>query len=316
MPAGAMPADGVERLQRLERENLERSTTATAALRRLLADLAAAGSRQEQFPGELARTGQEQAVRAYQRLTEAAVRFISRAMQLALDHRDDYLRGLLAPGHVPTSPPPPAPLPSGGYDPAWWVGWYQLLARWVTEQQARSAMLYRALSDETAAGRLPQDHVQSSAQAFLETRLEGYFLEMARLNAELVSEILDVTDASVEALKAAVAGGAAAAQVVLHVSGPAAATVTADLLIENAHNDAASVTCLAFPVGAFGLIVTPAAMRLEAGESGRLAVQVALPPVPTPGPSLAGWITIRGHGDTDLRAEVRAQVGHPLSTAS
>jgi hypothetical protein len=311
MPAGAMPADGVERLQRLERENLQRSTTATAALRRLLADLAAAGSRPEQFPAELARTEQDQAVRAYQRLTEAAVRFISRAMQLALDHRDDYLRGLLAPGHVPASSPPPVPLPSGGYDPAWWVGWYQLLARWVTEQQARSAMLYRALSDEAAAGRLPQDHVQSSAQAFLETRLEGYFLEMARLNAELVSEILDVTDASVEALMAAVA-----AHVVLDVSGPAASTVTAALLIENAHNDAASVTCLAVPVGAFGLIIAPAAMRLEAGESGRLAVHVALPPVPTPGPSLAGWITIRGHGETDLRAEVRAQVGHPLSTAS
>ncbi len=311
-----MPADRVERLQRLEQENLERSTAATAVLRRVLVEVAAAGSHPEQFPAELSRVGQEQAVRAYQRLTEAAVRFISRAMQLALEHRDGYLLGLLAPGSVPASAPPPVAPPTGGYDPAWWVGWYQLLAPWVAEQQARSATLYRTLADEVTAGRLTPDSIQSSGQAFLQGRIEGYLVEIAELNAKLVSEILDVADACLDALIAAIPAKPAASQVVLDVSGPAASTVAANLLIENAHHEAAVVTCRTAPAGAFGLTASPVTMRLEAGESRPLAVQVALPPVPNPEPSLAGWITIHGHGETDLRAEVRAQVGPPSPAAS
>ena len=74
--------------------------------------------------------------------------------------------------------------------------------------------------------------------------------------------------------------------------------------------------CLATPAGEFGLTASPVTMRLEAGESQRLTVQVALPSVPYPEPSLAGWITIRGHGETDLVAEVRARVDHPSPAAS
>lgn len=305
-----MSADRAEHLQRLEQENLERSTTATAALRRILAEVATAGSRPDHFAAELARAGQEQAVWAFQRLAEAAVRFTYRVMHLALEHRDEYLLGLLAPGRGPASAPP-VPSPPSGYDPAGWLGWYQLLVPWVGEQQARSATLYRTLADEVAAGRLTQGVAQSSAQAFVEARLEGYLVEMAELNAELVSEILDVANACLDALTAAISVQPVAAQMVLDVSGPAAATVMSGLLIENAHNEAADVTCLAVPAGAFGLTASPVTMRLEAGESRRLAVQAVLPPVPNPEPSLVGWITIRGHGETDLRAEVRARVGPP-----
>ena len=142
-------------------------------------------------------------------------------------------------------------------------------------------------------------------------------MEIAELNAKLVSEILDVADACLDALIAAIPAKPAASQVVLDVSGPAASTVAANLLIENAHHEAAVVAaCRTAPAGAFGLTASPVTMRLEAGESRPLAVQVALPPVPNPEPSLAGWITIHGHGETDLRAEVRAQVGPPSPAAS
>lgn len=311
-----MPADRVERLERLEQENLERAAAVTAALRRVLAEVAVAGSHPDHFPAELARVGQEQAVRAYQRLTEAAARFISGAIQLAVEHQDSYLSGLLAPGRVPASAPPPVPFPSRGYEPAWWVGWYQLLAPWVAEQQARSATLYRTLAGDVAAGRLTQDSVQSSAQAFVQGRLEGYLLEIAVLNAGLVAEILDVADGCLDALTAVIPAQPAASNAVLDISGPAGSTVTADLLIENAHHEAAVVTCLAVPARTFGLTASPVTMRLEAGESRPLAVQVDLPPVSAAEPSLAGWITIRGHGETDLRAEVRARVGPPSQAAT
>jgi hypothetical protein len=312
-----MPSDRVERLQRLERENFERWTAATTGLQRFLAEVTAASSRPDDLSARLSRIGQEQAARAYQQLAEAGVRFISRATHLALTHRDDYLLGLLAPERVPASTPPPVPLSSGGYDPVQWAGWYQLLVAWISEQQTRSAMLYRTLADEAATGRLAPGSVQSSAQAFLQARLEGYLAEMAGLNAELVSEILDVTNSCLDALMAPIAAGPApSSHVVLDVRGPAAATATAGLLIENAHNEAAIVTCLATPAGEFGLTASPVTMRLEAGESQRLTVQVALPPMPYPEPSLVGWITIRGHGETDLVAEVRARVDHPSPAAS
>jgi hypothetical protein len=212
---GATAADRAERLHRLERENFRRSTAATADLQRVIAEVAAASSRPGYSGTELSRIGQEQAARAYQQLTEAGVRFIARATHLALAHRDDYLLGLLAPGRVLASAPPPVLLPAGGYDPVRWAGWYQLLAAWVAEQQARSAMLHRALADEVAAGRLAPGAVQSSAQAFVEARLEGYLMELAGLNAELVSEILDVADACLDVLTAAMAAGPASSQVIL-----------------------------------------------------------------------------------------------------
>lgn len=306
-----MPSDRVERLQRLERENVERSAVAAADWQRLLADVVAASSRPGYFGTELARVAPEQAARAYQQLTQAGIRFVTRATQLALAHRDDYLLGLLARGDVLAAPPPPVPLPASGYDPVQWAGWYQLLAAWVVEQQARAAMLYRGLADAAAAGRLAPDAIRSSAQAFLPGRLESYLTEAAGLNAELMSEILDITESCLNAVRAAATAGPAAARVVLDVRGPAAGTASAGLIIENAHDQTANVTCLATSSGEFGLTAAPASMRLRAGESRPLAVHVALPPVPSTGPALAGWITIRGHGATDLVAEVRAQVGQP-----
>jgi hypothetical protein len=315
-PTGATAADRAERLRRLERDNATRLATATAGLQRVLTEAAVADSRLGYSGAELSRIGPEQAARAYQQLAEVGVRYIARATHLALAHRDDYVLGLLAPGRVLATAPPPVLPAAAGYDPVRWAGWYQLLAAWVAEQQTRSAMLYRALADEVAAGRLAQSAVQSSAQAFAETRLQGYLRELAGLNAELVSEILDVADACLDALTAAIAGGPADSRVVLDVDGPATATVTAELLIENAHNEAASVSCLATPAAGFGLTAAPITMRLERGESQPLAVQVILPPVPSPGPVSAGRIIIRGHGETDLVAEVRAQVGHPVMSAS
>ncbi len=141
-------------------------------------------------------------------------------------------------------------------------------------------------------------------------------MELAGLNAELVSEILDIADACLDVLTAAMAGSPAGSRVVLDVHGAATATVTAELLIENAHNEAASVSCLATPAEGFGLTAAPATMRLETGESRRLAVHVVLPPAASSGPVSAGWITIRGHGETDLVAEVRAQVDHRVASPS
>jgi hypothetical protein len=315
-PTEAIAGDRAERLRRLERENVTRLTAVTASVQRILTEAAVANPRPGYAGTELSRIGQEQAAWAYQQLTEAGVRYIARATHLALTHRDEYLLGLLAPGRVLATAPPPVLLAAGGYDPVRWAGWYQLLAAWAAEQQTRSAMLYRALADEVAAGRLPQGIVQSSAQAFVEARLHGYLEELAGLNAELVSAILDVAESCLDVLTVATAGDPADSRVILDVHGPATATVTAELLIENAHNEAASVSCLATPAEGFGLTAAPAAMRLDTAESRRLAVQVVLPPEPSPGPVSAGWITIRGHGETDLVAEVRAQVGHPVMSPS
>lgn len=306
-PAGSAPEALAERVQRLERENFERSSAVTAAMPSLLAAVAAASARPG-YPGsELSRVGQEQAAWAYQQVTEAGVRFLAKAAHLALVHRDDYLRGLLTPGRVRPSVPPPVPPPGGGYGPAQWVGWYQLLVTWVAEQQTRSATLLRTVADEVAAGRLPPDAAQASAQTFVENRIEGYLLELAGLNAELVSEVLDVTQPCLDALAAALGTGPAT-PVVIDVRGPAASTVTASLLVENGHRAEANVTCLATPADGFTLTVEPTAMRLGAGESRPLTVGVGLPPTATTEPAPAGQITIQGHGASDLLVQVRAQV--------
>jgi hypothetical protein len=304
-----MPADRVERLQRLERENLERSSAVTARLQRLRAELAVASSYPALFAG-LSRVGQEQSSLAYQKVTEAGIRFIWQMMYLALAHRDDYLAGL-PPDRIPAAAPPPMPLPASEYDPARWISWYQLFAAWAAEQQARSAIFYRTLADEVAAGRLASGAVRSSAEAFVMARHEGYVVEVAELYAELVSGILDAADGCLDVITAEIHRAPITPDVTLEVRGPAAGTVITGLLIENALGQAADVTCLATPAGEFGLAVSPVAMRLEPGESRRLAVQVTLPAVPSSWPSPAGRVTIRGHGETDLTAEVRARVDLP-----
>lgn len=303
-----MPQDWIERLQRLERATAERSTAATANLQRLVAAAAAPGFRHDLLVTEMSRLGQEQGMQAYQRVAEAGVRFMARTMQVAAGYRDDYLRGFLPSERIlAAGPPPSVPPPPSGNGPFEWSGWYPLLAAWVTEQQAWSAKLCRALLDESASGRLDPGSVQTSGRAFVESRLPEYLVDMAELNADLVYDILAMTDASLDALSGTLVDQSSGPDLVMDVRGRSGALATTGLLIENNQPGQASVTCFVAPADGFGLTTEPVAFRLESGESRPLAVHVNLPPEPINGRVPAGSIVVQRQGERDLVVQVRAQ---------
>jgi hypothetical protein len=300
--------DWIQRLQSLANETVERSTASLADVQRLLSAVALRGVSQELLAAELSRFGQDHGLEAYQRLTEVSARFLSRSMRLVASYRDDYLRSLLPPARIAAAgPPPPVPsLPSanGLID---WTAWYQLFGAWVTEQQAWSVRLYRVLLDEVASGAMKSDALQVSARAFLDARLPDYLADMAELNADLVCELLALSDQTVVGLSESLLGSPPADELTLKLGGTVGTIASAALLVENSRPDPATVECLITPVNDFVLVTAPVLFRLGAGESRSVAVHVTLPAEETDGSVNAGTIVIRGQGDRDLVLRVRAR---------
>jgi hypothetical protein len=291
------------RLQQLERANLERWSEAGARFRRFLADLATAGPRLEVLAPRMARAAHEQGILLYQRLSAAGARYILEATRLNATYRDGAL-GAIRPPEGPSfsraTPLPPVPALA---DPTSLAGWLQLLSVWMTQQQADSAHLYSTL--RASAG---DSGYATPDRLLFQRRTLGWVVGLAELNSGLLAEILSATGAYLDAVSEPLAAGLAPPPVILEVAGRPGGTAVAWLLIENGHHSPASVICLADPVGEFGLRAEPHSLRLEAGESRRVGVHVEFPPFPPAGAAPAGWITVRGHGESDLVAEVLARV--------
>jgi hypothetical protein len=254
--------------------------------------------------------------RAYGQLIEAASRFATGAFELARRHRDDYLRALLPDRRLPLPPPAPLPAIPPGEDSARWLAWFQLVAGWVGQEQAWSAAAYRAIAEEAARGRLTPDALEVSARAYLERRLDAYLADLSDLYSRFLADIMG---AAGEWL-----GPPARAEikrdarpVVIEVRGPGRSTVVTALWLENGHSDRATVRCRTASSRGFAVTASPSELELDAGASARLGVEVVMPAGPATGPAagplLAGWITIRGHGDQDLVAEIHAYIdpSHP-----
>jgi hypothetical protein len=252
--------------------------------------------------------------RAYGRLIEAAARFATNAFQLALRHRDEYLRGLLPFGRVPALPPAPLPAIPQGEDTAGWWAWYQLVAGWVSQEQAWSAAAYRAIAEEAARGQLAPDALEVSARASMERRLHAYMTELSDLYSAFLTDIMDAAGAWLGHPTAQGRVPEATRPVILEVRGVPDSIAMTGLLIENDHRERATITCVTTATGTFTLTASPSELALDAGESARLAVEVGIPGTPgdepdgrrPAGPLLAGWIAIHGHGEQDLVAEVHA----------
>jgi hypothetical protein len=212
-----------------------------------------------------------------------------------------------------------------GEDTDRWLAWYQLVAGWVGQEQAWSAAAYRAIAEEAAGGRLAPDALEVSARAFLERRLQAYMVQLSDLYSRFVADLMDAAGEWLGSppLPAAIEQGRE--PVVVEVRGPAGSTAVTGLLIENDHRDRATVRCLTRSNGGFALTASPSALELEAGTSARLEIEVSIPGQATAesadgslGPFVAGWVTIRGHGQQDLVAEVHTYIdpSHPGEATS
>jgi hypothetical protein len=252
--------------------------------------------------------------RAYGRLIESAARFATNAFQLALRHRDEYLRSLLPLGRVPALPPAPLPAIPPGEDTAGWWAWYQLVAGWVGQEQAWSAAAYRAIAEEAARGQLAPEALEVSARAYMERRLHAYMAELSDLYSAFLADIMDAAGAWLGYPTAQARIPEPPRPVIIEVRGVPDSIATTGLLIENDHGERATITCVTTATGRFTLTASPSELALDAGESARLTVEVGIPGASgderdaggAAGPLLAGWIAIRGHGEQDLVAEVHA----------
>ena len=296
--------DWAEQLRRIERDTQERTSATSAHLQRLAIALSAPSLGYDEAAAAVARFGRQHGTEVYQRLSEAAARYVTGAIGLAASWRDEYLSdGFPSERIAAAGPPPVVPLPPSGADTAEWVAWYQRLSGWVVEQQAWSASLLRLLADgDGGENRAELD------RAFIDARLGDYLVKLAELGAGYLVEILAVTDACARALAAEAGAGNARPGIVVDVHGLPNTVVTTGVQVENAHDQPAVVRCLVAASGGFGLVVEPTEIRLAPGESLPLVLRVTFPAVAPPGTATAGWLTVRGHGDADLVAQVRARV--------
>lgn len=312
MTADQQANEWTQRIQSMASAAIERAGESTANFQRLLLAIAAPGVASDHLAAELTRFGQSEALNAYQQIAEVNARTVSRFLQLVSRYQTDYARGLVSPSKVAAigSPPSPPQPPIQG-DTTEWVFWFQRFSAWISDQQLWSSRLYRAIMDEAASGGLGEEAVRSHGTTFVRDRLPDYMAEVAEVSFDSFSDLLAATDESVRSLTDAIMGSAWTNELTVDVEGVAGATVSARLLVENNHPEAATVACVATPAEGFALAVSPKDIQLATGDSQIVTIFVTLPEEVSESAVAAGDVTVAGHDDVDLIVHVAARVNRP-----
>jgi hypothetical protein len=306
----------IQRMQSIANDAIERASESTASFQRLMLAVASADLSRDRIADELTRFGQEQALNAYNEIAEVNARTLSRFAEFVSTYQSDYVGGLISDTKMAAiGRPPAAPSPPTRGDATEWLFWFQRYTTWVTDQQAWNARLYRALVDEAASDGISEEAVRSYGTTFVRHRLPTYMADIAEASFDSFCDLLAVTDDSVRSLTGAMLGSRPARELTVDVEGTVRSTVSAGLVIENNHPEAATVSCVAAPADGFGVVVTPADMHLSPGDAQKVIIYVTLPDEPTDEAVTAGIVRVTGHDDEDLAVYVQARVSRPQSGA-
>ena len=261
------------------------------------------------FQEHLPRFAQAHASEYSTRLAEAGARFLAELLQLSASL-----------GQRPGSDSSPeAEMVPPRFDASNPVRWFEQLAEYAGELNARAVKAYRAQLDRVAAGEATPSEVQATTADYLARQLPDYLQRLTHLYFDLLNVLSDVRARYEETYFRGVLGETRAeeseAAAALTLAGPSGATVSASLVVTNTAAQRArigyTVTEVRRPDGvgkAFVPAVTvfPETLELEPNEEGTLTLSLRLDPLQyDPEALYTGTLYVTGSAGLQVEVQLR-----------
>ena len=204
--------------------------------------------------------------------------------------------------------------------------WFQQLAEYAGQLNARALKTYRAQLDRVAAGEITPSEVQDTTSKYLSGRLPDYLQHVGQLYLDLVSGLNDLRTEYEEKYflgMLATANREDESQLlVLNLSAPLGETTTASLEVENSTENQTTIRCSmtdvrrADGVGpAFvpKITITPETLDLAPGEEGKLRLSLQLDEADyDTGALYSGILFITGQAELPVEVLLRIIATPPL----
>lgn len=255
---------------------------------------------------------QARAVEYATKLSELGARFLSGLVQIGVGP------GSIGPPgqagiHQPDIQPP-------RFEPGEPGKWFQQLAEYAGQLNARALEAYRRQLDKVAAGDATPSESYQTASDYLAQQLPLHLQSAGQLYLDLLNGLNEIRSSYEKeyflSILATAQGPDAEPPVLLNLTGPLGGTASASIAVANITQERTTVRCTATDVRradgqgpAFTPLITvsPEELELDPGKEGSLQLSLRLDETHYDADALhVGSLHIRGHGD--LRVDVKLRI--------
>jgi hypothetical protein len=234
------------------------------------------------FQEHLPRFSQARGTEYVTKLSELGARFLSGLVRINAKNID-----LQAMGQSTGVSEPDIPLPH--FEPSNPAQWFQQLAEYAGQLNARALKVYRAQLDQVRAGQATPSEIQQTTSDYLANQLPLYLQQAGQLYLDLLDGINEIRARYEEDYFLSILATAGEPEteppVVLNLTGPQGGTVSASLTIANTTPQRTTIRCAATdvrradgqgPAFAAKIAFVPERLDLEPGEEGALQLTLQL----------------------------------------
>ena len=264
------------------------------------------------FQEHLPRFAQARGTEYVTRLSELGARFLSGLVRIGANNVDlraaDQSTGVFEPD---------IPLPH--FDPSNPAQWFQQLAEYAGQLNARALKTYRAQLDRVSAGQATPSEIQQATSDYLANRLPLYLQQAGQLYLDLLDGINEIRARYEEDYFLSILATAREPEteppVVLNLTGPQGGTVSASLALANTTPQRTIIRCAATdvrradgqgPAFAAKIALVPERLDLESGEEGALQLTLQLDASDYDADMLhVGSLHLTGEGNLHVEVKLR-----------
>jgi hypothetical protein len=253
------------------------------------------------------------------KLAQLNGRFLSELIQIGTLYRPEQMDFASVSSDEPDLRPPQ-------FNAADAATWFQQLADYAGQLNARALKAYRAQLDRVAAGETTPSEVQETTSKYLSNRLPDYLQHVGQLYLDLVSGLNDLRAEYEEKYflgMLATAGRQDESQLlVLNLSAALGESTSASLEVENSTEKQTTIQCSITdvrrtdgvgPAFAPRITITPETFDLTPGESGTLRISVQLDESDYDvGALYSGTLFITGQAELPVEVLLRITATPPL----
>jgi len=269
---------------------------------------------QEHFP----RFAQARGVEYANKLSELGARFLSGLVRIAAGagNADAWGQGQPAGVFEPDIQPPQ-------FEPSDPARWFQQIAEYAGQLNARALKAYRLQLDRVAAGEATPHDVQQTTSDYLTNQLPLYLQHAGQLYLDLLNGLNEIRASYEEdyflsllaTAQATTDGREIEPPVVLSLTGPHGGTASASLAVANTTQERTTVRCTVTevrradgqgPAFAPQIAIAPEGLELDPGEEGTLQLSLQLDANHYDADALhVGSLYITGQGDLQVEVKLR-----------
>jgi len=265
------------------------------------------------FQEQLPRFAQARGTEYVSRLSELGARFLSGLMRVSA--KSIALRGPVEAIGVsePDIPPP-------HFEPSEPARWFQQLAEYAGQLNAKALKAYRTQLDRVSTGQATPSEIQQTTSDYLANQLPLYLQQAGQLYLDLLDGLNEIRASYEEDYFLSILSTAGEAEteapVVLNLTGPPGGTASASLAVANTTPQRTTIQSTVTdvrradgqgPAFAPQIAIVPDGLALESGEEGTLQVTLQLDAANYDADTLhVGSLYLTGEGN--LRVEVKLRI--------